>query len=315
MDLWRLKVFCKVIEYRSFSLAGQAVHLSQPTVSSHIKELEDYFGCQLIDRLAREALPTKPGELLYAYACRLLALKAETEAAMAEIQGSVKGTIVIGGSTIPGVYLLPRLVGDFKAAYPEVNVTLIVADSQRIIADILAGTLEMGIVGTAASGKRLSQVALIEDELRLVVSARHRWAGRKRVDLAALLAEPFIQRESGSGTRACLQQGLARHGLSVADFNIVAEMGSTEAVIQGVKAGAGVSILSPLAVADRIQAGQLKILTVENLRLRRYFYLTRHRLRSTSPLCRIFTEFVLLNRQAATAHRLPGGTQNEKNEN
>ena len=74
MDLWQLQVFCKVVEHKSFSEAGRTVHLSQPTVSSHIKDLEDHFGCRLIDRLAKEALPTRAGELLYGYAIRLLAL-------------------------------------------------------------------------------------------------------------------------------------------------------------------------------------------------------------------------------------------------
>ena len=295
MDLWRLHVFCKVVENRSFSLAGQAVRLSQPTVSSHIKELEDHFSCQLIDRLAKEALPTKAGTLLYTYACRLLALKAETEAAMAEIQGALKGTLVVGGSTIPGVYILPRIIGGFKEAYPEVHLTLMVGDSQRIVADIAAGRLEMGVVGSATSEKNVLQQALIQDELCLVVPGRHRWAGLEAIDLDALVSEPFIQREKGSGTRDSLEKSLAANGRSADELNVVAEMGSTEAVIQGVKANTGVSILSPIAVADLVEIGLLKTLRINNLGLQRYFYLTRHRLRSASPLCRVFTEFVTQN--------------------
>jgi DNA-binding transcriptional LysR family regulator len=102
MDLWQLNIFCRVIELKSFSRAGNAVHLSQPTISSHIKDLEDHFDCRLIDRLSKEAIPTKAGELLYSYAKRMLALRDETETALAEYNGKIRGRLVIGGSTIPG---------------------------------------------------------------------------------------------------------------------------------------------------------------------------------------------------------------------
>ena len=106
MDLWQLLIFCKVVEFKSFSKAGRAVHLSQPTVSSHIKDLEDHFDCRLIDRLAKEALPTKAGLLLYRYARRLISLRDETESAMAAFKGKVKGSLNLGGSTIPGAFVL-----------------------------------------------------------------------------------------------------------------------------------------------------------------------------------------------------------------
>ena len=95
MDLWQLNIFCKVVELEGFSKAGKAVHLSQPTISSHIKDLEDHFECRLIDRLGKKAAPTKAGELLYNYARRLIALRDETENAMAEFHGKIKGRLVI----------------------------------------------------------------------------------------------------------------------------------------------------------------------------------------------------------------------------
>jgi len=101
MDLWRLHIFCKVVELRSFSKAANTVYLSQPTVSSHIKDLEDHFECKLIDRLGREVAPTKAGQLLYGYAVKMIALKEDIEKALAEFQGKIKGHLTIGGSTIP----------------------------------------------------------------------------------------------------------------------------------------------------------------------------------------------------------------------
>ena len=292
MDLWQLNIFCKVVELKGFSRAGKAVHLSQPTISSHIKDLENHFGCQLIDRFGKEAIPTKAGELLYNYARRMIALRDETETAMAEFHGKIKGRLVIGGSTIPGGYILPRLIGVFTNKYPEVTVSLIIGDTEKIIKDTIAGVPELGVVGAESTDKRIMQERLINDEMRLIVPAQHKWAKEKRVKLEMLFTEPFILREHGSGTLRTITLSLAEKGYSTQDLNIIAEMGSTASVIQGIKGNVGISILSSIAVAEELQAGTLKALSIQGLNLKRSFYLTRHRHRSISPLCKAFINFL-----------------------
>ncbi|MBU0697822.1 MAG: LysR family transcriptional regulator [Proteobacteria bacterium] len=292
MDLWQLNIFCRVIELKGFSKAGKAVHLSQPTISSHIKDLENHFGCQLIDRFGKEAIPTKAGELLYNYARRMIALRDETETAMAEFHGKIKGRLVIGGSTIPGGYILPRLIGVFTNKYPEVTVSLIIGDTEKIIEDTIAGVPELGVVGAESTDKRIMQERLINDEMRLIVPAQHKWAKEKRVKLEMLFTEPFILREHGSGTLRTITLSLAEKGYSTQDLNIIAEMGSTASVIQGIKGNVGISILSSIAVAEELQAGTLKALSIQGLNLKRSFYLTRHRHRSISPLCKAFINFL-----------------------
>ena len=292
MDLWQLKIFCKVVELKSFSKAGKTVHLSQPTVSSHIKDLEDHFSCRLIDRLSKEAVATKAGELLYRYARKILTFSDETEAAMAEFNGKIKGRLLIGGSTIPGAYLLPRIIGAFAGQYPEVTISLIVEDTEKIIEGVLSGNLEMGVVGAESSAKRIFQEKLIEDELRLIVPHNHPWAQRKAIPLNLLLSEPFIVRESGSGTLASIQLNLAREGYTIEDLKIAAELGGTEAVRQGIKNKVGISILSTLAVSEDLKFGSLKAIAIKGLKLKRSFYLTRDKYRSLSPLSRVFIEFL-----------------------
>lgn len=287
-----MKIFCKVVELKSFSKAGKTVRLSQPTVSSHIKDLEDYFGCRLIDRLSKEAVATKAGELLYSYARKILTFSDETEAAMAEFNGKIKGRLLIGGSTIPGVYLLPRIIGAFTGQYPEVTISLIVEDTEKIIEGVLSGNLEMGVVGAESSAKRIFQEKLIEDELRLIVPHNHPWSQRKAIPLNLLVSEPFIVRESGSGTLASIQLNLAREGYTIEDLKIAAELGSTEAVRQGIKNKVGISILSTLAVSEDLKFGSLKAIAIKGLKLKRSFYLTRDKYRSLSPLSRVFIEFL-----------------------
>lgn len=292
MDLWRLHIFCKVVELRSFSKAAGAVYLSQPTVSSHIKDLEAHFECKLIDRLGREVAPTKAGQLLYGYAAKMIALKEDAEKALGEFQGKMRGHLTIGGSTIPGGHILPPLLGEFKKAYPEVTVTLIEGDTAGIIRDTIEGRVEAGIVGAKAREAQLVQEKIMDDEMVLVVHAQHKWAGRKNVRMEELLGEPFIMRERGSGTRKSIELVLDKSGHWIRHLNVVAEMGSTVAVRQGVKAGVGVSILSECAVADELAAGTLSKVHIEKLSLKRAFYLIVHKHRTQSPLCRAFTDFV-----------------------
>lgn len=297
MDLWQLHIFCRVVECKSFSKAAEAVHLSQPTVSSHVKDLEDHFGCLLIDRLSKEAAPTQAGRLLYGYARRMLALRDEAETALAQHQGRMRGHLAIGGSTIPGGYLLPRVIGKFKIQYPQIRPSLIIADTQRIIAGVVEGAIELGVVGAESRDKNILQERLIDDHMRLIVTADHPWGALKKILLDRLLSEPFIVRERGSGTLISIQERLKQQGRSVEELNIVAEMGSTEAVRQGIKDGIGVSILSTLAVSEDLESGALKALSVEGLNLTRGLYLTRHRQRSLSPLAAAFEEFLKKNLQ------------------
>ena len=292
MDIWQLNIFCKVIELKSFSKAGNAVHISQPTVSSHIKYLENFYGTKLIDRLSKEAVPTKAGELLFRYAKRIIALKNEAESAMAAFQGNISGRLILGGSNIPGVYLLPRIVGAFKSIYPRVNISLIIRDTAEIINSVLDGEIDLGIVGAVSDDNNIFQEILIEDEMCLVIPANHPFHDQKRIKVSQLLAEPFIIREKGSGTLKSIQLSLKTHGYQIEKFNIVAEIGNTAAVIQGIKSGIGVSILSRIAVAEEIASGALKALTIEGIDLKRNFYLTRHKLRTGSPINNAFIQYL-----------------------
>lgn len=299
MDLWQLQVFCKVVELKSFSKAGQAVRLSQPTVSSHIKDLESHFATQLIDRMSRRVLPTKAGELLYDYAHRLLVLRDKTETAMAEFTGKIRGHIHVGGSTIPAGYLLPQVIGSFSNAFPEVRISLVVGDTSEILSKTLAGKVELSVVGALSNDNVLDQVPLLSDEMVLAIPKDHKWKKRKKIKLEELVKEPFIIREAGSGTLKSIDHALRQKNLSIDELNIVAEMGSTEAVRQAIKSKAGISIISAIAISEQCRTGQLKALRIENLHLKRSFYLTTHKKRSLSPLGRAFIDYLNQN--------VPGG--------
>lgn len=294
MDLWQLYIFCKVVDLASFSKAGQAIHLSQPTVSSHVKDLEQHFGCPLIDRLSRQAVPTKAGQLLYSHARQLLAKRDEIETVMAEYQGLYKGRLVIGGSTIPGGYLLPKFIGGFNHAYPDIRISLLIGDSTDIAQMTLAGTIELGFVGARFNDPHLHETVLTRDTLKLIVPAHHIWADRSSISIEALRREPMIIREAGSGTLQVIKKALAAKGYAFTEqFHIVAEIGNTAGIIGGIKSGLGVSILSSRAIEEELHSGGLKALEIQDLDLDRNIYLAEDRRRSLSPLARAFRDYVL----------------------
>ena len=299
MDLWQLHIFCKVIELKSFSKAALAVHLSQPTVSSHIKDLEQHLDCSLIDRLARQAQPTQSGKILYRYAKQLLHLRDEAENALAEYHGRYQGDLPIGGSTIPGNYLLPGIIGTFKSRYPQIRIHLAVGDTREIVAKVCRGEVEMGMIGARDDDRHLKYVAIAADTMRLIVPPSHRWHQRSSVHVDELRAEPLIVRELGSGTRRAFEQGLQNVDRQLDDFNIVAEMGSTTAVLQAIKCGLGISILSLMAVEEDQRQGRLRALDIEGLTLERQLYLIRDNRRTASPLARVFQNHLMESLQGA----------------
>ena len=292
MDLRRLEIFVKVAELGSFSRAGEALFLTQPTISEHIRALEDELGVQLLDRLGRGTAPTRAGRLLLGYAKRMLTLGREARQAIDQFQGRMTGELVIGGSTIPGEYVLPALVGQFKRKYPEISICLLIGSSQQVSDWVEDGRVEVGMIGAPPTSRGLESAALMADELVVVVPSDHAWARRPSIDLPALMEEPFLVRERGSGSREAFERALAEHGLELAAFRVVGEMGSTQAIKQAVRAGVGVSLISRRAVRDECRANLVACLTVDGLAITRAFYRITHRDRSRSPLAQAFVEFL-----------------------
>ncbi len=291
MDLWQLTIFVAVVDNKSFSKASEAINLSQPTVSSHIKELEDYFQCRLLDRLGKVTEPTRAGIILYDHARKILALKSQAEIDMHDFLGHAKGCVCVGGSTIPSGYILPRIIGPFSKAFPDVQIHLTAGDSMDIIGGIKDGRIEVGIVGAGTDDPLIRQEKLMADDMRLVVPRDHAWANRDFVTCSELFGETLITREKGSGTWQAVIQSMKQSGFDAGQLQTPITMGNTVSVIQGILHHAGISILSCIAVQDEIDKGRLSALPVKDLDLTRFFYLTTSTRRTLSPICRNFMTF------------------------
>jgi len=296
MNLWQLKIFVAVIEHKGFSKASEAINLSQPTVSSHIKELEEYFQCPLLDRLGKTTEPTRAGEILYEHAKEILALSKQSEDSIRDFLGSLKGSLFVGGSTIPSGYVFPKIIGSFSRQFPDIHVEMISGDTTDIIEEIKKGKIDIGMVGAKTDDPFILQEEYIADEMRLIVPSDHRWAQKPFIGCRELFSEPFIKREKGSGTWQTIQNSMETAGFDTNDLKAPVTMGNTVSVIQGILHRVGVSILSTIAVQDEIDNGRLKALSVEELNLGRFFYLTTSARRYLSPVAAKFIESAKLAR-------------------
>jgi DNA-binding transcriptional LysR family regulator len=293
MDLRQLEVFAGVYELRSFSRAASSLRLTQSTVSEHVRLLEEELGTRLFDRLSRETVPTRAGELLYGYARQMLSLRTEARQALDQFLGQVTGTLLVGASSIPGEYVLPAVIGRFREKHPRVAITLQIADSRGIAQAVLDGQVDVGVVGADPGNRGLEAKALMPDELVLVVPPGHPWASRTEATLEELRTEPLIMREPGSGSRMALERALEAAGRGLGEMQVVAEMGSTSAIKQAVKASVGLSVMSRRAAEDECRHGLLACVKLKDLRVTRQFYLVTHAGRSRSPLCRAFLDFLV----------------------
>ncbi|QJA06213.1 LysR family transcriptional regulator [Thermosulfurimonas marina] len=289
VDPRKLEALVAVVENGSFSKAARRVRLSQPTVSGHIRDLEEHFELKLFDRHTRRVEPTRAGRILYEYARRILLLYRKLEREMALFKGLRAGPLEVGGSTIPGQYILPYLIRDFRRDYPDIEVFLRVGDTHEIIEAVERGELEVGMVGAQEEAPSLVFVPALEDEI-VLVSGNERFP--ERLSPRDLSHWPLIAREEGSGTWQTVQSFLREQGLSLEEVRIVARMGSTEAVKQAVKAGLGLGFVSRRAVEDELRAGTLRIVKLSAPPIRRDFYLVYARERTLSPPAQAFLNFI-----------------------
>lgn len=291
MDIHHLRVFASVFKNRSFSKASEELHLTQPTISNHIKALEDEFDCKLFDRLGRTILPTKEAEVLYSHSMELIERTNNLREAVGLIKKDISGKLIIGASTIPGVYLLPGFMSEFRKKFPSISFQILISDSKGIIENISRHELLLGIVGAKLGNEHIKYMPFIEDEL-IVVSSPH-LSKNRMMTLQELLKFPMVLREEGSGTRKETEKFLANKGISLENVHIAGVFGSTDAIKQAVKAGLGVSILSKFSVADELKYKILEEIKLTDIQMKRRFYIVTHKKRTLPRLYETFLNYIV----------------------
>ena len=251
MTYEQLMTFLAVADSGGFSAGAKLQGISQPAVSMQMALLEKSLGVRLMDRRPRGIILTDAGVTLVQYSRRLAELFSETEHALADIRDLKQGRLAIGSSTTIGAYLLPALLAAYRQAHPGVELSVRIANTAEVQQALLDGTLHLGFTEGSAENPELASRVFWKDQLVPIVPANHPLTKRKRVTLEMLAQEPLIIREPGSGTRTVLELAAAQRGVTLKP---ILELASTEAIKALVVAGAGVAVISALAIGESAAA-------------------------------------------------------------
>ncbi len=261
-----MHIFHTVARMGSFTKAAKELGISQPAVSIQVRELERTMSTTLLSRTRNGVLLTDTGETVYRYTGRIFSLADEMQYAIQDITGLRAGKLTIGSSSTPGEYILPIVIGEFRKRYPDVDVSLSIANTQRIIDRVLNRDLDIGMAGAPVSIKGVASFPYVDDEVVLVASASHPLGLSRSVSLKDVASEPFIMRESGSATRRAAEKALAKSGSNI---KVAMELASNEAVKRAASAGLGIGVVSKYAIGPDVAAGLLRALRVDGWACRR----------------------------------------------
>ncbi len=292
MNLDYLRTYLEVVKLGSFSEVAKKLNISQPAVSFQVQKLERELGVRLFDRTQRTITPTVAGKRLLRFAGLVGEEWERLHQDLDELREDVTGELLIAASTIPGECLLSPLLSEFRTLHPAVKAQVAVSDSLSVIHQVEAGSYDVGFCGLAPDGGELESFPVAGDEIVLIVFPEHPFAGREEVSLTDLEKESFIFREETSGTQRNLEALLAREGFSLRHWSAKLVLGTSQAVISAVEAGAGIAFVSSLAIKRSLALGTIRTVKVSGLYFSRDFYCIYRTGRIVSRLLEEFLAFV-----------------------
>jgi len=286
----RLQVFYTVARQLSFTKAAEQLFMTQPAVTFQVKQLEEHYNTRLFERSHGRIALTPAGSLVMEYAERILGLTQELETRVGELTGAVSGPLLLGASTTIAEVILPQVLGEFKALHPQVQAYMTVGNSETIEHRVADHTLDLGLIESPSHLPVLHTEVCCDDELVMICAPSHRLARMASVTPQQIADEPYVSRESGSGTRDFADQYFRQSGVAPEDLNIIMELGSGEAIKGVVETGAGVSIMSRARVVKELKLGALVAIPLAP-RLIRTFSFVHPREKFRSRLLTTFVEF------------------------
>ncbi len=255
MTLRHMKIFVAVFRHSNITKAAQELHLAQPSVSLAIKELENYYGIRLFERIGKRISPTEGGKEFFGYSLHIVSLFEEMEKRMKN--WDVSGTIRIGSSITIGTHILPGLIRNYQAEFPDLKINAIISNSSTIENHILDNTIDLGLIETQSEHEDIQAIPFMKDSLCAIVGCSHPLAKESSVTLFDLAQYPFLMREKGSAGREILDSYFSIQQLNVRP---AWESSSTQAIVKGVAEGLGVAVLPYLLVEKDIQEKTVRML-------------------------------------------------------
>ncbi len=292
VDLLRIETFLHAAENLNFSEAARNLHITQPTVSHHIKTLEQELGVELFERQGAAIKLTDAGRLLVPWARRVMRDSIEMQEIMESLKKGMAGSLQIACSTTAGKYVLPHLAARFSIRHPNVQTTLLRCTPASVAMNLLEGEANLGVVSYEIPGKDMELQEFFHDLISVIVPRDHPFVSRNTILPEDLLAEQIIMREDTSGTRKIVLSELAKHDISLDDLNIFMEVGNAEAIVRTVAAGYGISFVSKLAAACALERGNVIAVQIDGINLVRTIFMVRKRLKESHRPADAFWGFV-----------------------
>lgn len=292
VDLLRIETFLHVAENLSFSEAARVLHLTQPTVSHHIKKLETELGVSLFERRGSAVRLTEAGRLLLPWARRMMRDTIEMQEMMESIQKGIAGNLRIACSTTAGKYILPQLAARFSKRNPKIFVNILRCTAGHLVENMLQGEADLGVISYEIQDPELELQEFFQDYISVIVPTDHPFVTKSSVRPEELVGEPIIMREETSGTRRVALSELAKHDISLEDLSVFMQVGNAEAIVRTVAAGYGISFVSKLAMSCPLERGHVVNVPVEGLNLSRKIYMVRKRLPEPHRSQEAFWSFV-----------------------
>lgn len=291
INLRQLKAFVTVAEKKSFTHAAKIMYMTQPAISAQIKALEDRLDIRLIERSDKNVILTEAGELLYDEARQILALYDGFKEALDELKGFRRGKLQILASTIPGEYVLPRLLGEFGKLYPGIQLSLKIEDTGKVVEQLVKRKVDIGFIGALVHNEFLHSEPFVNDEL-IIIGPPNR--NVQEMTLEELLNSNMILREPESGTRMEFYERLKGFGVDTGKIKLAMELGSTRAVITAVEQGIGLSAVSRLAAQDALSLGKISEIKIKDASFKRTLYLVWNVNKYKNYATRAFLNFLEL---------------------
>jgi DNA-binding transcriptional LysR family regulator len=292
VDYIKLQVFLQAAESLSFSEAAKTMHMTQSTISRHIKALEQNLDARLFERSGAGLRLTEAGRLLVPRARKLLCQTCELTQIMGSLQEEVIGEIRIACSTTAGKYILPQFAARFCQQHPGVWVSILRCTSGYVVPQLLDAEADLGVVSREVCGPDLACQTFFVDRIILIAPANHPWAQGREIDPSDLLDQPFLIREPTSGTRRVMLTELAKYDITLDDMNLFMELGNAEAIVRTVEAGFGVSFVSRLAAAWALRQGAVVEVSVAGIDLCRQVYMVQKIIREANRAVEAFWGYV-----------------------
>jgi DNA-binding transcriptional LysR family regulator len=288
MNLNQVQVFCAVAKHLSYSMAAEELFITQPAVSQQVKALERQLNVKLFERVGHKLFLTEAGEMVLPHAQAMLTSRAEMEQILAMLRGSGRGRLALGANTTGGMYVAPAIIRALRDLSSEVEATLQIETTNRILERVMQNMIDVAIVTGPVEDRRFAIRDLCEDEVYLIVSPSHPFAGRATVSPAEVAAEDFAVPEPGSRTRMLIEQAFAERGHKL---RVTMQLPGTEAVKKAVESNLAVAMVSRYSVPRELALGVLARVPIDGLVLERPIHILHRKGKHLSPLARRFLAF------------------------